>query len=234
MPVDLPQTANQPRQRLLDKDTATVSELASALTEQDRKSAERYVYWWDHGLLRTFWTNFGEVAPDVYRSNQPNHARLESYRDMGIKAVLNLRGSPKKPHHILEVRSCQMLGLELRSVALHARMAPQIPHLQALFDAFDTIARPFVMHCKSGADRAGLAAVLYRLDQGEPLADARKELSFRYLHIKHSKTGIQDHFLDAYEARLKDGPISIRAWIEKEYDPKALTASFAKVKRLPI
>ena len=218
----------------MDKDTATVSELASALTDQDRKSAERYVYWSDHGMLRTFWTNFAEVAPGVYRSNQPDHGRLAKYKDMGIKAVLNLRGSPKKPHHILEVRSCEMLGLELRSVALHARMAPQTRHLLSLFEAFDTITRPFVMHCKSGADRAGLAAVLYRLDQGEPIAEARKELSFRYLHIKHSKTGIQDHFLDAYETRLKDGPISIRDWIANEYDAQALTASFAKVRRLPI
>jgi len=234
MPVDLPSKADQPRQRLLDKDTATVSELASALTDQDRKSAERYVYWSDHGMLRTFWTNFGEVAPGVYRSNQPDHDRLLKYKEMGIKAVLNLRGSPKKPHHILEVRSCEMLGLELKSVALHARAAPQVRHLNTLFEAFDTIQRPFVMHCKSGADRAGLAAVLYRLDQGEDVAQARQELSIKYLHLRHTKTGIQDHFIDTYQARLKDGPISIRDWIAHEYDAKALTDSFAKVKRLPI
>ena len=234
MPVDLPKPANQPRQRLLDKDTATVSELANALTDEDRKSAERYVYWFDHGMLRTFWTNFGKVAPDVYRSNQPDHDRLAKYKAMGIKAILNLRGTPIKPHHLLEVRSCSMIGLELHSVALHARKAPYVDRLLSLFEAFDTIPRPFLMHCKSGADRAGLAAVLYRLDQGESIVNARKELSLRYLHIKSSKTGIQDHLVDAFEARQKHGPISIRDWVANEYDPKALTESFAQVKRLPI
>ena len=90
------------------------------------------------------------------------------------------------------------------------------------------------MHCKSGADRAGLASVLYRLDQGHHVNEAKQELSLRYLHLRHTKTGIQDHFVDNYQERLKEGSISIRDWITNEYDATVLTESFAKVKRLPI
>lgn len=219
---------------MLDNNTTTVAELARTLTDADRKQAERYVFWMDHGLLRTFWTNFAEVDTGVYRSNHPAHSRLESYRDMGIKSVLNLRGTPAKPHHILEVESCEKLGLELFSLALHARRPPRADVLADLFELFDRIPRPFVMHCKSGADRAGMASALYLLDQGASVDEARKQLSFRFLHIKRSKTGVQDHLLDLYEDRLKKGPISIRDWISIEYSPIELRDSFAKQWRFPI
>lgn len=219
---------------MLDTENATVGELARSLTPKDRKAAERRMFWLDHGIFRSVWSNFGEVAPGVYRSNHPPHGRLKAYKDMGILSILNLRGTPKKAHHILEVESCEQLGLQLFSIAMQARFAPLAQDLQQLFETFDTIPRPFLMHCKSGADRAGMASALYLLDQGESVERAKQELSFKYLHIKHSKTGVQDHFLDAYAARLRKGPISIRDWVATEYSARILTDSFAKVRRLPI
>ena len=95
-------------------------------------------------------------------------------------------------------------------------------------DHFDTLPRPFLMHCKSGADRAGLASALYLLDQcGASVGDAREMLSFRYLHLRRTATGVLDHMLDLYAARLNDGPIPVRAWIANEYDPEAVAASWA-------
>lgn len=199
-----------------------------------RKRAMRNVLWRDHGILRTFWTNFGQVAPDVYRSNHPPHKRLEKYRDMGIKSILNLRGVSQQPQHLFEVESCEKLGLNLMSIALHARH-PAYPDMIAnIFDIFDKIERPFLMHCKSGADRAGIAAALYRLDQGDMVTAAREELSLRYLHLKFTKTGVQDHMLDFYENRLAKGPIGIRDWIANEYDPVEVRESFEKLKTLPL
>lgn len=204
------------------------------LSADERRRAARELLWFDHGVLRTFWTNFGEVAPEVYRSNHPTEARLAAYRDRGIKAVLSLRGKPRKGFQKLEIELCKDLGLAFQSVALQARLAAKTDNLLALFAAFDNLPRPFVMHCKSGADRAGLASALYKLDQGANIEDARKELSLRYLHLKFSKTGVQDHMLDVYEARLAQGPISIRDWIANEYDQQAVQASFDKKRILPI
>jgi len=84
------------------------------------------------------------------------------------------------------------------------------------------------VHCKSGADRTGLAAALYLMVvEDQPFDLARKQLSFRFLHIRRSSTGILDHFFDAYEARNAASPITIEDWIKTEYDPEALTKSFA-------
>lgn len=190
-------------------------------------AAQRQVRWSDHGILRTFWTNFHHIAPDVARSNHPGHARLTSYADAGFRAVLNLRGSGLYPAFALERQSCAALGLMLHDIRLRARRAPDRDALLLLFDTFDTIQRPFVMHCKSGADRAGLASALYLLDQGASIADARAQLSVRYLHLRFTRAGIQGLFLDTYANRLTQGPITVRDWVRDEYDAAVLTERFA-------
>ena len=187
--------------------------------------------WWqiemvDHGVLRHLWTNFDEVAPGVFRSNHPGPARLRAYRDHGVRSVINLRGANLSAGYRQEVQTCAALGLDLFSIKLTARGTPRRERLQDLFASFDTIARPFLMHCKSGADRAGLASVLYLLDQGEPVVTARRHLSRRYLHLGWTRTGILDAFVDVYARRLETGPISVRDWVRDEYDPAAVQALF--------
>ena len=112
-----------------------------------------------------------------------------------------------------------------------ARGLVQREVLLALLDSFETIERPLVMHCKSGADRAGLASALYLLHiEGATIAEAKKQLSFRYLHIRGSKTGILDHLLECYEADTAARPIPIRDWIESRYDRDQIIESFRSKK----
>ena len=203
-------------------------------TPEERRLSRRYELWTDHGILRRLWTNFAEIAPGVFRSNHPHPARLEAYAARGIRAVLNLRGTGQRAPYLFEAEACAALGLQLISVDLQARKAAPPDQLLALFDAFDRIDRPFVMHCKSGADRAGLASALYLLDTGASVAEARRMLSLRYLHLRFTRTGVQDHMLDIYEDRLRRGPIGIRDWVRDEYDPDALTQSFAAKRIIPV
>ena len=180
----------------------------------------------DHAILRYPWSNFYPVAPGVWRSNHPTHARLARFKAMGIKTILNLRGAPNAGY-AFEAASCAALGLDLVTVKLYARAPNGRAALLELLDAFKTIERPFVMHCKSGADRAGLASALYLMaEEGATVAEARKMLSLRYLHIKQSKTGVLDHILDLFEQRQAKGPIDIRTWIETEFDEEEVRASY--------
>ncbi len=196
---------------------------------KERKRSMMHFNWLDHGVLRLRWHNFEEFAPGAYRSNHPNHKRFEAYAAMGIKTVLNLRGVAKQPHYLFEVESCENLGLTLVNCQMAARRAPKVKELTKLLDCFETMERPFLMHCKSGADRTGLAAVIYLMVvEGRSLDAVRDQLSFRFLHIRKTSTGILDHFLDVYAARNAQSPIAIADWIKTEYDPDALTQSFAE------
>ena len=193
----------------------------------ERKRSVRHYNWLDHGILRYRWHNFAEVAPGVYRSNHPHHARFAAYAQMGIKAVLNLRGISQQSHYLFEEESCQQLGLDLVTVHLGARNAPLQHRLVALLDAFESLPRPFMMHCKSGADRTGLAAAFYLLHFHDVSdAEARAQLTFKFLHIRKSATGILDYVLESYLAARAETGIALRDWVDTVYDNDAITAAY--------
>lgn len=183
----------------------------------------------DHALLRHLWTNLDQIAPGVYRSNQPGPARVARYARMGIKTIVTLRGQADRAHYLFEKEACDRHGITLIDVTLHAKKPCDRDEMLRLIDLFPTLPRPFLMHCKSGADRAGLASVLYLMTQeGQSLQQARRHLSWRYLHLKGSRAGVLDHMLELYAADTAQAPIPIRDWIASKYDAQALAASFAQ------
>ncbi len=185
--------------------------------------------WRDVGFLRHLWRNEALVAPGVWRSNHPGPRRLAEYAARGITTVLSLRGDPGGAAQRVEAAACARLGIDLHILGLNARRAPHTATLLSLFEFFDELPRPFLMHCKSGADRTGLAAALYLMDQeGAGLDAARTQLSARFLHFRRSETGILDAVLDRYAPHAA---MPVRTWVRKEYDRDAVTESFARTRR---
>jgi len=181
----------------------------------------------DQGWLRVLWTNFYEISTDVYRSNQPSPERLARYKTRGIRAVLNLRGGGPSSYHVFEKEACETLGLCLESIHFRSNALPSRDDLKLLETHFRTLQKPFVLHCKSGADRAGFAAALYlMLIDGEPVEIATRQLSFKYLHIKASNKGIFDYCLETYRKTNEAAPVAFRDWLMTEYDPIKIEAAF--------
>lgn len=203
---------------------------SSIQTREARRAAWWHFQLMDHAFLRGIWTNLDQIAPGVWRANQPSPRRLEIYqRQLGLKSVVNLRGGSQQGFYLFEAEVCKKLGLTLHDVTFSARRAPKKAALLAVFDLFATLQKPVLIHCKSGADRTGLISALYLLDvEKRPLAEAKRQLSFRYLHLKSTETGIMDHFLTLYEAESNGR--SIRDWVIQDYDPARLKASFAALR----
>ena len=181
----------------------------------------------DHAFFRIAWTNMDEIAPGVWRSNQPSPKLVRRYARMGLRAIINLRGTSSTGSYTLEEVEAARQGLPLVSHALGSRSLSRRETYLALLDAFETVPRPFVLHCKSGADRAGLASAFWLIHmEGVPVHEAKKMLSLRYLHVRGSKTGVLGALLDAYEAHTLREPISLRDWLAHHYDPMAITDTF--------
>jgi len=91
----------------------------------------------------------------------------------------------------------------------------------------EKIPKPFVLHCKSGADRAGLVSALYLIVIKKlSVAEAKKQLSFKYLHLDFTKTGILDYILDVFAERSLIENIDFCEWLQKEYNADILNSSF--------
>jgi protein tyrosine/serine phosphatase len=181
----------------------------------------------DHAVLRVFWTNFATVVPGkLYRSNHPTPGNLRHFtRKVGLKSLINLRGQAKNGSDALSRDEARRLGLDFYDMAFESRGAPHKDRILRLAGILEQMRAPALIHCKSGADRAGLVAGLYILINGGSSADAMKQLSLKFGHIKHSKTGILDAFFKLYQ-RTAEGEKLFLDWVREDYDEEELRAAF--------
>ena len=180
----------------------------------------------DHGFLRLSWHNLHEISPGVWRSNQPTPGRIDAAARNGIRTIINLRGPRSDGGWRLEKEACDANNMALVDFTIRSRA---VPDREVIFEAervFSEIEYPVLMHCKSGADRAGIMAALYLLlMEDAPAAVAAEMLSFKYLHVSQAKTGLLDAFIAAYADAEKRG-LSFRDWVQDELDPVAIHNAF--------
>ena len=180
----------------------------------------------DHGFLRIYWHNEHEIAPDMWRSNQPSPNRIKKAADRGIRTVINLRGPRADGGWRLEAEACAKYGLILMDFTARSRAAPDKQMLHAARALFEEIELPAMMHCKSGADRAGLMAALYLLIAKKQSArEAVKQLTWKYGHVKQAKTGVLDAFFASYFP-YEDRGMGFFDWVDRVYDPASITREF--------
>ncbi|MGB0545971.1 MAG: tyrosine-protein phosphatase, partial [Paracoccaceae bacterium] len=105
--------------------------------------------------------------------------------------------------------------------------APTPEDLLKIIQVLRELPKPVVLHCKSGADRAGLVSALYLLaERKQTVSEAKKQLSFKYLHLDFTKTGILDYIFDVFSARLEIGNIDFLDWLKTEYTVEILNSAF--------
>jgi protein tyrosine/serine phosphatase len=181
----------------------------------------------DHAVFRLAWSNLASVAPGrLYRCNHPTPARLAALtRRLGLKTLINLRGPTGNGSDALSREAAALLGLDFIDMALESRGAPQRDRILRLHGIYSTMRAPALLHCKSGADRAGLAAGLFVLFEGGTARDALRQLSLRFGHIRQAKTGILDAFFLRWQ-REGEGRKPFLDWVREDYDEAALRRDF--------
>lgn len=146
--------------------------------------------------------NFHAVTPgEAYRCAQPGYSRLEYYlKTYGIRSIINLRGrNPGDKWYREEIRFSADNGIRHYDVALSATSEPTAGQVLKLLTIFRTAPRPVLIHCKSGADRSGLVAAMWKMAvDGEPRAQADEQLSVRFGHIPIAGTEAMDSFFMAW------------------------------------
>jgi len=175
--------------------------------------------------------NFYEVIPgEVYRSAQLSPAGLEQQIQAHyIQTVINLRGdNVEHDWYHQEIAATVRQGATFYDVGLWANQPPPAGELVRLVDLLENAPTPMLVHCHSGADRAGLAsalALLLRTDS--TLTQARRQLAIHFGHVSWGKAACHLQLLDRYEEWLQEigkphSPEQLRYWVKHEYDEERI------------
>ncbi len=197
-------------------------------TPGGRISAYLDYLWKDHAYLRLGFQNAHWISDELVRTNQPWPHQLAAWKKRGIKTIINLRGGFDASFHALEKDACERLGLKMVDFTITSREVPSRARVLGAKALFETIEYPALMHCKSGADRAGIMSVFYKhFRQGVPIREALEQLSLKYLHVKQGKTGVLDYTFERYLAEGEPKGQSFLDWVQSDaYDEAGIKADF--------
>jgi len=142
-------------------------------------------YW---GVLQYDGNLHAVSAGVLYRSAQLSKTETQwAVREYAIKSVLNLRGAHAgQPWYDEEIEAAGELGLAHFDYPLSAKRFVTSQQVEEVLDIVRKAPKPLLIHCKSGADRSGLVAALYRFSEtGASAKEADRELSLVYGHFPY-------------------------------------------------
>lgn len=181
----------------------------------------------DHGVFRMVYLNAHRVTPALWRAAQPAPTQIAAFARQGVRTIVNLRGGREHGSWPLQREACERHGIKLVDFVLRSRGAPERETILGAKAFFASLEEPALVHCKSGADRAGFFAALYLLiHENRPLDEATKQLSLRYGHFRFAKTGILDAFFETYRREGLPKGITFLDWVATEYEPERLEREF--------
>lgn len=183
----------------------------------------------DHGWIRAIINNnFYSIIEGVYRSGQPSPKLLEQYiKKYEIKNIINLRYSDTSGQdiYLMQKNICNKYNTNMICIPVSARRLPEKNKLKLILETIKKIQKPFLVHCKTGADRTGFFMALYTFYTTNDIELAQKQLSLKYLHIRYSSTGILDYFFNLIK-NLELNNTDLEDWIDKKYDPQSITSNY--------
>ena len=172
-----------------------------------------------------FTDNFGVVDPGrAYRVSQPFENLPELISSRKLASILNLRGGSNADHwYVDEVRATETFGVDLYDLPMSATRRPKRRELLGLIDVINHCRYPLLIHCKSGADRTGLASALYlMLQKNEPPGEALRAFTVEYGHFPFGGAQRLHEPLNEYDAwlkrvRLNHNPERFETWVKQHY-----------------
>ncbi|MCE9594365.1 MAG: tyrosine-protein phosphatase [Planctomycetes bacterium] len=158
-------------------------------------------------------------AGRVYRTAQLSTVDLREFvAEHGIRRVLNLRkASDPSPEYPLERALCAELGVEFVGLPFSPSHLPEPESLEDLIACFHSGPYPLLIHCEHGADRTGLASVVYGLViEGKDLDLAlHDDLSWRTGHVGLGRERAMDLFFELFRATR--GERDFESWARDVY-----------------
>jgi tyrosine-protein phosphatase SIW14 len=167
---------------------AAVTEIRATLAFRDEKRSLEGV------------SNFGQVAPRLYRGAQPSDAGFVALRALGVDTVVSFTLGAESIAD--EARRVRAIGMDHISIPWSASHEPSPDAVNAFLAIFrEHPDRTVFVHCWQGVDRTGVMVALYRIAHDGwtvPRAlDEMRAFHYRFIFQPHLQ-----HFVEAYGPTL--------------------------------
>lgn len=147
------------------------------------------------------------VEGELYRSATLSSAQLDAALvGLKVRTIVNLRGaSPDQAWYREEARLAKEHGASLIDLSWSARRELTDAEVAEFMARLADAPRPILIHCRSGADRTGLAAALYlaaikRAD--EETAESQLSLWFGHIALPFTPFYAMDETFERLEPSL--------------------------------
>jgi protein tyrosine/serine phosphatase len=177
--------------------------------------------------LHFLYFNFHVVVPgEAYRSAQPSPTFLETIVQQNhLRSILKFNREVESSWSEKEFAEAKKLGVEIFYIPIGVSELPTRPDMIHIISAIDHAPRPILVHCKTGADRTGLASVLLAMQAGASFQAARdSQLRLRFGHVGHIGDDVDDVLTQYDQDRTAEGKnlrsyADFRDYVLSEYYP---------------
>ena len=149
--------------------------------------------------------DFAEVTPTLYRGSQPTHEGFKELAKMGIKIVVDVRGTKREG----EGKEVRKLGMEYVSIPWHCSFPRDEVFARFLKLLRNHPGRKVFVHCRLGDDRDGMMIASYRMAvQAWSAQEAMNEMqTFGFTQAHHFICPGLARYEKHFPEHLKKNPI---------------------------
>jgi len=161
--------------------------------------------------------DFAEVTPTLYRGSQPTHEGFKELAKMGIKIVVDVRGTKREG----EGKEVRKLGMEYVSIPWHCPFPRDEVFARFLKLLRDNPGKKVFVHCRLGDDRDGMMIASYRMGiETWSAEEAMKEMqTFGFTRAHHficpGLARYEKHFPEHLKRIQSSRNFAPRTWAEK-------------------
>ena len=199
-------------------------------TPWGRAIAWLYAMLVEHNFTNVIRFNFHRISEEAFRSSQPTMWQMRRMvKKYGIKTIINLKGAnAKSAYWAFEREQCEKLGIRLVDVAIFSRSIPDAARIRRAKEVFESVEYPIWIHCKAGADRAGIYSTLYQYFRKHiPIEETDQLRLWPFGHIRHSSAGKIDYYLRLYTDFHQTHPdVGLLEWAETVADRDKIDREF--------
>src|SRR5215813_7013337 len=144
--------------------------------------------------------NFHRISDKLFRGAQPANGGIKKLSELGIKTVINLRGTDELTAS--QQKEAEAAGVKYFNVPMPGLSAPsdeQVERVMALINNPEN--QPVFIHCKRGSDRTGTIAAVYRISSEDWTSDRAIAEARRY-GMSWAEFGMRSYIENYYKKTL--------------------------------